>query len=207
MTGRIKRCIERATHYQNEVLKEMSKHPTADNSDRSAVATAYIRMAVGDLKAILTEIGNDNHGPSFKLFRLLYEDVVNALWLQAFAKDKLIAKLLHSDHGQLPGHIAGRAKELDTIFVAPSTVEPEDDDTLFAHFQSNFWKPANSFTHGGSLAINRELAGYDEGSTHEILRSSTTLFIVLMDAMYRLHYKKPNAVLSGIAENYFAEQW
>ena len=205
MTNRIKHCVERANHYQNEVLKEISKHPTSDNSDRSLVATAYIKMAVGDFKAILTEIGNDNPGPAFKLFRLLYEDVVNALWAQAFAKDELIAKLLHTDHGQLPGSMAERAEKLDTIFVAPSDVEP--DDTLFVDLQSKFWKTANSFTHGGSLAINRELAGYDEESTYEMLRSSTTLFVMIMDAMYRLHHNKPNDVLSGIAQTYFAEQW
>jgi len=57
------------------------------------------------------------------------------------------------------------------------------------------------------LAINRELAGYDEESTYEMLRSSTTLFVMIMDAMYRLHHNKPNDVLSGIAQTYFAEQW
>ena len=164
-------------------------------------------MCVGDFKAILTEIDTGNPGPAFKLFRLLYEDVVNTLWAQAFANDELIAKLLHSHHGQLPGYMAERAEKLDTIFVPPSGAEKDDDDTLFVHFQNKFWKMANSYTHGGSLAINRELTGYDEESTHGILRSSMTLFIVLIDGMYRLHHGKANDVLSGIAESYFSEEW
>jgi hypothetical protein len=189
------------------MLQEISKIPTADTSDRSRVATAFIKMAVGDFNGILTEIGNDNPGPAFKLFRLLYEDVVNGLWAQAFAKDELIDKLLHGTDGQLPGHMADRAKELDTIFVNASDLEPDDNGTLFAHFQSKFWKTANSYTHGGSMAINRELAGYDDKSIYESLRSSTTLFIMFIDAIYRLHYKKPNASLTVIAQTYFAEKW
>lgn len=57
------------------------------------------------------------------------------------------------------------------------------------------------------MAINRELAGYDEESKFEILRSSTTILILFIDAMYRLHHNKANDVLSGIAANYFAEKW
>ena len=41
------------------------------------------------------------------------------------------------------------------------------------------------------MAINRELAGYDEESTFEILRSSTTIFVMLIDAM------------SGVAANMY----
>jgi hypothetical protein len=37
MPDRIKHCIARAEHYQNEVLQEISKHPTANDSDRSKV--------------------------------------------------------------------------------------------------------------------------------------------------------------------------
>jgi hypothetical protein len=79
VTDRIKHCVERATHYRDEVLQEISKHPTADNSDRSLVAMAFIKMAVGDFNAILTEISNENNGPALTLFRFLYEDVINAL--------------------------------------------------------------------------------------------------------------------------------
>ena len=205
MTDRIRRCIERAKYYQDKMLQELSKHPTADDSDRSLVATAYIKMAVGDFKAILTEISNENPGPAFKLFRLLYEDLVNALWTQAFAKDKLIAQLLDRKDGQLPGTMAERAAKLDTVFVLPSGVD--DDDKLFVDLQSRFWKGANSYTHGGSLAINRELAGYEEESIYAVLRSSTSVFLLMMDAMYRLHYQKPNDVLWGIIQAYFAEPW
>src|SRR6266436_1366871 len=103
--------------------------------------------------------------------------------------------------------MADRAKELDAIFVDPPDLEPADDGTLFVHFQSKFWKTANSYTHGGSMAINRELAGYDDNSIYESLRTSTSLFIMFIDAMYRLHYKKPNDALTVIAQNYFAEKW
>ena len=41
---------------------------TADNSDRSRVATAFISMAAGDFKTILTEIGNENNGPPSSCF-------------------------------------------------------------------------------------------------------------------------------------------
>ncbi len=34
MTPRIKNCLERAIHYRDEALKEISKHPTADTSER-----------------------------------------------------------------------------------------------------------------------------------------------------------------------------
>ena len=77
VTPRIKHCVERATHFREGILQEVSKQKTADNSDRSRVATAFISMAAGDFKAILTEIGNDNNGPALKLFRFLYEDVIN----------------------------------------------------------------------------------------------------------------------------------
>ena len=205
MTPRIKNCLERARYYQHEVLQEMSKHQTADSSDRSLVATAYIKMVVGDYGAILTLIEADNPSAAFKLFRLLYEDIINALWVQAFAKRNVVKKLLHGKHGQVPGTMALRAKRLDTIFVDPSNMQP--GDTLFVHLQSKFWKAACSYTHGGSLAINRELAGYDEQEMYEVLRSSTTLFILLMDAMYRLHRGKINDVLRSVVETYFAEKW
>jgi hypothetical protein len=35
MINRIKHCVERAAHYRDEVLKEISKQPTADTSDSS----------------------------------------------------------------------------------------------------------------------------------------------------------------------------
>ncbi len=123
------------------------------------VSTAFIKMAYGDFKAILTEMGNENPGPAFKMFRFLYEDVVNGLWVQAFATDEGIADLLHTD-GQVPGTMAARAAKLDTIFVPPPTLEP--GETLFVDLQAKLWKAACSYAHGGSLAINRELAGYDE---------------------------------------------
>ena len=52
---------------------------TADNSDRSLVSTAYIKMVNGDYGAILSLVAAENPGAAFKLFRLLYEDVINAL--------------------------------------------------------------------------------------------------------------------------------
>jgi len=208
MTPRIKNCVERARHYQNEVLQEISKHPTADTSDRSHVAKAFISMAVSDFKAILTEISDDNPGPAFKVFRLLYEDVVNGLWTQQFGSDDLIDKLLNGDSGQPPGPIADRAAKLDTVFVDPADVAAGGKEgTLFVHFQNKFWNTANSYTHGGSMAIQMELGGYGEELQHGMLRSGMTLFIVIADAMYRLHHKKPNDVLTGIANTYFAEEW
>jgi len=205
MTPRIKNCVERARYYQDLLLKEISKHQTADNSARSLVSTAYIKMVVGDYSAILSLVEAENPGAAFKLFRLLYEDVINALWVQAFAKPSVVKKLLHGKHGQVPGTMATRTKKLDTIFVPPSNVKPEE--TLFVDLQSKFWKAACSYTHGGSLAINRELAGYDDESTYQMLRSSTTLFVLLMDAMYKLHYGKKNDVLWNTAQTYFAEKW
>ena len=205
MTPRIKNCVERARHYQHQILQEISKHQTADNSDRSLVSTAYIKMVVGDYGAILTLVEAENPGAAFKLFRLLYEDVINALWVQAFAPPGIIKKLLKGKKGQVPGTMAERAAKLDTIFVPPATVVPEE--SLFVDLQSKFWKAACSYTHGGSLAINRELAGYDELSTYQMLRSSTTLFVLLMDAMYKLHHGTKNDVLWGIAQTYFAEKW
>lgn len=205
MTPRITKCVERARYYQDQILKEVSKHQTADNSDRSLVSTAYIKMVNGDYSAILTLVAAENPGGAFKLFRLLYEDVINALWVQAFASPGVVKKLLKSKKGQVPGKMAERAAKLDTIFVPPPTVVPEE--SLFVDLQSKFWKAACSYTHGGSLAINRELAGYDELSTYQMLRSSTTLFVLLMDAMYKLHHKKTNDVLWAIAQTYFAEKW
>jgi len=205
MTSRIKNCVERAAHYRDEVLKEISRHATADASDRSWVATAFLKMAAGDLKGIISEIRDGNPTPAFKLFRLLYEDVVNGLWVQAFAPDEVVHELLRTDHGQVSGKMTERAARLDTVFVPPPTAG--DEDRLFIDLQGKFWRVACSFTHGGSMAINRELAGYDEESTYEILRSSTTIFVMLIDAMYRLHHGKPNDVLTGIAQTYFAEKW
>jgi len=205
MTPRITKCVERARHYQDQILKEVGKHQTADNSDRSLVSTAYIKMVNGDYGAILTLVAAGNPGAAFKLFRLLYEDVINALWVQAFAPTGVIKKLLKGKKGQVPGTMAERAAKLDTIFVPPATVAPEE--SLFVDLQSKFWKAACSYTHGGSLAINRELAGYDELSVYQMLRSSTTLFVLLMDAMCKLHHGKKNDELWGIAQTYFAEKW
>jgi hypothetical protein len=125
--------------------------------------------------------------------------------VQAFAKDNLIKKLLHGKDGKVPGHMADRTKDLDTIFVPPPTVQPKE--TLFVDMQSKIWTAACSHAHGGSLAINRELAGHDEQSLYQMLRTSTTLFIMLMDAMYKLHHRKQNDILWGIAQNYFADKW
>ena len=135
------------------------------------------------------------------MFRLLYEDVINALWVQAFTKPSVIKKLRHSKNGEVPGNMATRAKDLDTIFVAPSNVQPTE--TLFVDLQSKFWKAACSYTHGGSLAINRELTEYDEKSTYQMLRRSTTLFVLLMDAMYKLHHEEKNNVLLDTAQALF----
>ncbi len=205
MPKNIKRWVERADYYRDAAIKEISKHGTADNSDRSLVSTAFIKMAENDFRGIISEILRDNHAPAFKLFRLLYEDVINGLWAQAFASDDTINKLLHADDGELPGKMWERAAKLDTIFVPPPIAGEED--TLFVDLQGKFWKVMNSYTHGGSMAINRAIAGYDEGSIHELLRSSTSIFILLIDAMYRLHHKKPNDALTAISDKYFAETW
>jgi hypothetical protein len=68
MTNRIKHCVERATHYREGILQEVSKQKTADSSDRSRVATAFISMAAGDFKAILTEIGTITMAPPSSCF-------------------------------------------------------------------------------------------------------------------------------------------
>jgi hypothetical protein len=102
--------------------------------------------------------------------------------------------------------MSDRAKELDTIFTPPPTVQPKE--TLFVDIQGKLWKAACSYAHGGSLAINRELAGYDDDSLYEVLRTSTTLFVMLMNGMYELHHDhKQNDDLRGIAQTYFAEKW
>jgi hypothetical protein len=201
----IKHWVERADYYRDEATKELSKHGTADNSDRSLVSTAFIKMAESDFRGIISEIQNANPAPAFKLFRLLYEDVINGLWAQAFASEDTINKLLHTDDGEVPGKMWTRAAKLDTIFVPPPAAGEEDK--LFVDLQSKFWKVMNSYTHGGSMAINRAIVGYDDGSIYELLRSSTSIFILVIDAMYRLHHKKPNDALTAIAANYFAETW
>ena len=162
-------------------------------------------MAESDFRGIILEIRDGNPAPAFKLFRLLYEDVINGLCSQAFASDDTINKLLHTDDGELPGKIWTRAAKLDTIFVPPPTAGEEDK--LFVDLQSKFWKVMNSYTHGGSMAINRAIVGYDDGSIYELLRSSTSIFILVIDAMYRLHHKKPNDVLTAISKKYLAENW
>ena len=205
MPNHIEHWTDRADYYRDEVLKEISKHGTADNSDRSLVSTAFIKMAESDFRGIISETRNGNPAPAFKLFRLLYEDVINGLWAQAFASDDTIHKLLHTDDGELPGKMWQRAAKLDTIFVPPPTAGVQD--TLFVDLQSKFWKVMNSYTHGGSMAINRAIVGYDEGSIYELLRSSTSIFILVIDAMYRLHHKKPNDALTTISDKYFAESW
>jgi hypothetical protein len=201
----IKHWLDRADYYRDEVIKEIGKHATADNSDRSVVATAFIKMAESDFRGIISGIRNGNRAPSFKLFRLLYEDAINGLWAQAFASDDVIEKLLHADDGELPGKMKERAAQLDKIFVPPPAAG--EQDTLFVDLQGRFWRVMNSYTHGGSMAINRALAGYQEGDVYELLRSSTSIFILLIDAMYRLHHNKPNDVLAAIWDEYFAESW
>ena len=69
------------------------------------------------------------------------------------------------------------------------------------------WGTLRSYTHGGSMAINRALAGYQESDVYELLRSSTSIFILLIDAMYRLHHNKPNDALTAISDKCFAESW
>jgi hypothetical protein len=165
----------------------------------------FIKMAESDFRGIISEIRNGNQAPSFKLFRLLYEDVINGLWPQAFASDAVIKELLHTDDGKLPGKMHERSAKLDTIFVPPPTAGQQD--TLFVDLQGKFWKVMNSYTHGGSMAINRALAGYQEGDVYELLRSSTSIFVLLIDGMYRLHHNKPNDALTAISDKYFAESW
>ena len=180
-------------YYRDEVIKEISKHGTTNNSDRSAVATAFIKMAESDFGGIISEIRNGNQAPSFKLFRLLYEDVINgSVGAGVPQSDDIIKELLHADDGKLPGKMKERAAQLDTIFrFRPPTAGQQD--TLFVDLQGKFWTVMNSYTHGGSMAINRALAGYQEGGdVYELLRSSTSIFILLIDAMYRLHHNKPN---------------
>ena len=70
---------------------------------------------VGDYGAILTLVDAENPGAAFKLFRLLYEDVINALWVQAFAKPSVVKKLLHGKSGKVPDTMATRTEKLDTI--------------------------------------------------------------------------------------------
>ena len=205
MPNQVKHWADRADHHRGEVLKEISQHSTTDGSDRSLVSTAFIKMAENDFRGIISEVRNANHSPAFKLFRLLYEDVINGLWAQAFATNDTIHDLLHTDDGKLPGKMKERAAELDTIFVPPP--EAGNQDTLFVDLQSKFWAVMNSYTHGGSMAINRAIVGYQEGDIYELLRSSTSIFILLVDAMYRLHHGKPNDALTAIGETYFAESW
>ena len=61
-----------------------------------------------------------------------------------------------------------RAAQLDTIFVPPPAAGQQD--MLFVDLQGKFWTVMNSYTHGGSMAINRALAGYQEGDVYELLR-------------------------------------
>jgi len=205
MTNHVKHWTDRADHYRDEVLKEISKHSTTDGSDRSLVSTAFIKMAACDFQGIISEIRGDNPAPAFKLFRLLYEDVINGLWAQAFATNDTIHELLHTDDGKLPGTMKQRTEKMDSIFVPPPTAGQQD--TLFVDLQSKFWAVMNSYTHGGSFAINRAIVGYQEGDIFELLRSSTSIFILLVDAMYRLHHNKPNDILTAISDAYFADSW
>jgi hypothetical protein len=205
MTPRIKNCIERARHYQDQILRELSKYESADHSDRSLVSTTYMKMGNSDYGAILSLVAAENPGAAFKLFRPFYEDIVNALWIQAFAPPGVIKELLHGKNGQVPGTMAERAAKLDTIFAPPDIAQSEE--SVFVDIQRKVWRTACSYTHGGSFAINHELTGYDELSIYQMLRNSTSLFVFLTDAMYKLHHKKTNNVLRRIALTYTAEKW
>lgn len=60
----------------------------------------------------------------------------------------------------------------------------------------------NSYTY---LSVAHELKWITP--TVKDIRTSTTLFVMLMDAMYKLHHRKRNDILWGIAQNYFADKW
>jgi len=90
-TGRIKYCVERATHYRGSSPSgNQQASYTADTTDRSVVATALTKMAAGDFRGIISEIQSGNPGPAFKPFRLLYEDVVNGDCHKASVSKRLL---------------------------------------------------------------------------------------------------------------------
>jgi hypothetical protein len=161
-------------------------------------------MVVSDFDGIVLEISHGNRAAAFRIFRALYEDVVNALWVQEFAPEPLVNELLHGKGVELPGTMPKRAAKLDTVFVDPA--DP-GSKALFIGIQTKLWKPACDYAHGGSLAINRALVGYDDEATYQVLRTSTTLLMLLVDAIYKLLHKKRNDTVWNIAQTYFAEKW
>jgi hypothetical protein len=198
--GEISNSLKRFNFFRDEAGKEVSAIQCS-NTDREKLSIAYLGLAFEAHEDIGNLIERKRYGSAFKLVRSLFEALYDGLWTYALADDVLVSSLLTNMKAELPGNERERAHQVDSVYRSAGAGD------FFHDFYDRTWKFMCSYAHNGPLAINRALAGYDDASIQEVLRTTTTMILLFADAWYWLHVKSRSKSLVGLLNTYFAEKW
>lgn len=199
--SRYSRAVQRADSYREELVKIFGEERIFPESNRGMLASGYFKLALQDHASIVVLARQGFVTSATKLHRSLFEAMSDGLWTYLFANDVLVERLLNENDVHLPRSEEQIVTDLDGVFRAPDA----EGESIFLDMRQRGWSGMCGFTHNGSLAINRILAGYDEDGPVPVLQTSTTLLLLFGNALRASILKAGCPKSRALLEKYFAE--
>lgn len=146
------------------------------NTDlRTQSVITAIDIASEHAFAIRVLIKNTAYTSALSVFRLQYESVVRAVWLQHSATDGQIEKLMTELSAESQQAASNNTPSFSTMMDSIKvSAHPRLYEMLQA-FRDNSWKTLNSFVHTGIQALNRSRTGYPVSIIESVVRQSNNL--------------------------------
>jgi hypothetical protein len=154
----------------------------------STTVAAFIDQAFEHHAAIILLIRSALFGSAFALLRLLIEIVVRGVWIAACATDAEIQRFREKD--EIDHTFGDMAKAID----AACGID------YFYDLKKRSWAALNSYTHTGNLQLGRRFTGdrlnpsYKDGEKIEVIRTGTTMLLLIVRPFLAKHGHKKEAV-------------
>lgn len=173
-TSDIENLLARSEEFVT-TLYELLPPEKPDDDLRTQSVRSAIDIAIEHGFAIRVLIQSRALTSALSVFRLQYEAVVRAVWLQHAATDREVEKLmapLNKESQQAANNsIPSYSGMMESI---KNSVHPKLYQMLQA-FRENSWKAVNSFVHAGLHALSRKRTGFPIPLLMTVVRQSNNL--------------------------------
>ena len=167
----------------NWIIENLEDLEISKNEINISKSVILYDMAIEHFFGIVHLIDANICGSAFALLRVETESLVRGGWLQFVAKKSEIESFINNDRYKLP--------KFKTLVESINLVS-EFSDINILELTNNSWSSMNSFTHGGTLPVNRRLVNnrvqpkYESEVIIEVLKMSGTLALIALRQISRI---------------------
>ena len=170
----IENLLARSEQFETS-LSDLLVNQPPDNDLRAQSVISAIDVASEHAMAIRVLIKNTVYTTAMSVFRLQYESVVRAVWLQHAATDGQIEKLMTTLSTESQQAASNSTPAYSSMMDVIKAKAPPGLYKSLQGFRDESWKTLNSFVHTGIHALNRSRTGYPAVMLEAVIRQSNNL--------------------------------